>query len=395
MEKALFSRQPIYEFDLNVVGYQLLSEVDVGEADTVRSVESSFSTFSDTGLDHLTGEHTAFLNVSPKAVLRGSCHELSRNRVVLEIPDGARCDERLGVGLAELSRAGYTIAVPHSMIATDRRFGELADIVRLDVGGMDNAEVAAAVDEFARPGAKLLADRVDSYDAFDVCRGLNFDYFQGQFFCQPRESAPEVVLNRAATVRLLSKLRDPNLMIHDLEDAIACDLTLSYKLLRWANSAFIGLNRTVESINHATRMCGIDRVRLWASLLAFQKMEVDPQELGTTAIVRAAMCERLAAATDHNRKDAYFTAGLFSVLDALLGCEMGDALESLPLAVELQKALINKEGVVGEALSCVIAYEARDWENVNFSGLGRTQIRSIYLDSLGWTRRITEGLLHY
>ena len=158
--------------------------------------------------------------------------------------------------------------------------------------------------------------------------------------------------------------------------------------------AYIGLNRTVESINHATRMCGIDRVRLWASLLAFQKMEVDPHELGTTAIVRAAMCERLAAATDHTRKDVFFTAGLFSVLDALLGCEMSDALESLPLAQELQKALINREGIVGDALACVTAYEGRDWENVCFSGLGRTPLRGLYLDSLGWTRRITEGLLH-
>ncbi len=392
MEKALISRQPIYEFDLNVVGYQLLSEVDIGDA--VRDVESSFSTFSGTGLDHLTGEHIAFLNVSRNAVLAGSCRELSKSRVVLEISEGARCDESLGAGLKEVSDAGYKLAIPDSVIRADRHFAELADIVRLDVSGMNDQEIAAAVDDFSALDAKLLADRLEGYDAFEVCRGFNFDYFQGQFFCKPREGTPDVALNRAATVRLLAKLRDPNLTIHELEDTISCDLTLSYELLRWANSAYIGLNRTVESINHATRMCGIDRVRLWASLLAFQKMEIDPHELGTTAIVRAAMCERLAVGADHERKDTYFTAGLFSVLDALLGREMSDALESLPLSEELLRALIDREGIVGEALACVIAYEERDWERVRFPKLGRTTIRGLYLDSLGWTRHITEGLLY-
>ena len=108
---------------------------------------------------------------------------------------------------------GYTIAIPDSMIATDRHFAELADIVRLEVDRMDAGEVAAAADRFSRLNVKLLADRIDSYDAFEVCRGLNFDYFQGQFFCKPRENAPDLLLNRAATVRLLAKLRDPNLTI--------------------------------------------------------------------------------------------------------------------------------------------------------------------------------------
>lgn len=62
-------------------------------------------------------------------------------------------------------------------------------------------------------------------------------------------------------------------------------------------------------------MVGMDRIRLWASLLVFSKMEDRPRELMITAMVRAAMCERLGASADEGPREMFFTVGLLSVLD--------------------------------------------------------------------------------
>jgi EAL and modified HD-GYP domain-containing signal transduction protein len=51
-------------------------------------------------------------------------------------------------------------------------------------------------------------------------------------------------------------------------------------------------------------------------------MEDKPREVMITAIVRAALCERLASSANQSPKEIFFTAGLLSVLDALMDSPM-------------------------------------------------------------------------
>ncbi len=156
----------------------------------------------------------------------------------------------------------------------------------------------------------------------------------------------------------------------------------------------------MESISHAAKMVGMERIRLWASLLVFAKMEDKPRELMITAIVRGRMCEQLAVSAKgahfffwtSARKETFFTVGMLSVLEALLDCVMEEALEQLPLVDEIQDALLRGEGAAGEALACVLAYERSQWDAVKYKDLGSMTIRGHYLDSLVWARRMTEGL---
>ena len=153
---------------------------------------------------------------------------------------------------------------------------------------------------------------------------------------------------------------------------------------RYANSAYIELTRKVDSISHAAKMVGMERIHLWASLLVFAQLEDKPCELMITAIVRGAMCERLAASAKDARNEKFFTVELVSVPDALLDCPMEEALEELPLVDEIRKALLRGEGAADDALVCALAYERSQWDAVKHKGLGAMTIRGHYLDSLGW-----------
>ena len=85
--------------------------------------------------------------------------------------------------------------------------------------------------------------------------------------------------------------------------------------------------------------------------------------------------------------------GLLSLVDALLDLPMAKAIDKLPLSDEVCDALILHKGRLGQALNCVLAYERGDWDQVQFEGLPGNTVRGHYLDSVGWARQISDGLL--
>ena len=95
-------------------------------------------------------------------------------------------------------------------------------------------------------------------------------------------------------------------------------------------------------------------------------------------------CELLGQATSSKRSDTYFTAGLFSTLDAMLGLPMSRVIDRLPLAEEVSSALLKGEGTLGSALACVLAYERGDWEKARFGTVDRETIRDAFLEAVEW-----------
>jgi EAL and modified HD-GYP domain-containing signal transduction protein len=72
----------------------------------------------------------------------------------------------------------------------------------------------------------------------------------------------------------------------------------------------------------------------------------------------------LAKKMDASNPDSYFTAGMLSILDALLDRPMGEILEKLPLSNEIRSALIDKSGEMGRVVDCVLNYEQGKWDDV-------------------------------
>jgi EAL and modified HD-GYP domain-containing signal transduction protein len=141
------------------------------------------------------------------------------------------------------------------------------------------------------------------------------------------------------------------------------------------------------------RLLGLNMLRNWARVLLMSAVEDKPRELMTIALVRARMCERLSESRKDAQKESFFSAGLLSVLDALLDCPMEKAVAQLPLVDEVRSALTHKAGPIGQALRCTLAYERADWDEVQFYGLPPLPIRDIYMEAISWTQKLTSGLL--
>jgi EAL and modified HD-GYP domain-containing signal transduction protein len=74
------------------------------------------------------------------------------------------------------------------------------------------------------------------------------------------------------------------------------------------------------------------------------------------------MCQSVAEKLRYPNGHVFFTAGLFSGLDAVLDMPLEEALSSIPLADMVRDGILNKSGDIGNILDCVLAYETGHWE---------------------------------
>jgi EAL and modified HD-GYP domain-containing signal transduction protein len=266
--------------------------------------------------------------------------------------------------------------------------------VILDVTRYTPDDLRKRVDYLRGYKSLIAAAGVDTYDDLEYCKDLKFDFYQGHFLFRPAAQVQNIPVNRMNMLRLLSKLHDPKMEMADIEKLISQDVALTYRILQYANSAAMALRSKVNSAGHAVRLIGLDTIRSWSSALLLSSVDNKPRELMTSALIRARMCELLSESVTGADRESFLSAGLLSVLDALLDCPMEKALSELPLADDIKAALIDGSGPIGKALTCAIAYERADWNNVRFNGLAPAAVRSKYMTAIGWARKLTGELLN-
>lgn len=399
MDDIFVGRQPIYDARLEVYAYELLFRAgDTTTADVVDGDQATsqviVNTFIEIGLDQIVGDRLAFLNLTRSFLIKDLSGVLPPGRVVLEVLEDIEPDAEVRTGLRRLGEQGYRIALDDFLYHESLRpLVELAHLIKIDILGMEPDILREHVRKLAPHGIPLLAEKVETREEFEFCKTLGFRYFQGYFFCRPdvargRRMPP----NRLAILRLLSRLQDPEISTRELEELISQDVTLSYKILRYINSAAVALPRQVESIHQAVVYLGLQAIKNWISLLSLAGLEDKPMELLVTTMVRARMCEELARATRQKNAQAFFTVGLFSALDAMMDRPLEELLDDLPLSESVREALLHQAGPAGQALQCVLAYERGDWDVARHAEFSAQTLREAYLTAVQWAETVSAGL---
>ncbi len=396
---ALVGRQPIYGGDVDVFAYELLyrggdaNQANFADGDSA-TANVMLNTMLEIGLEQIVGNQLAFINMTSNLILGRLCETLPKEQVVLEVLENVEPTAEIVEALTDLSRQGYTIALDDFIYHESLQpLVAIANIVKVDVMALSHEEIEEHVRWLRQYPVKLLAEKVETHEDFEFCRRLGFEYFQGYFFCKPNVvSGTRVPANRIAILMLLAKLQEEDVEIPKLEKEIKADVSLSYKLLRYVNSASCGLPRTVDSIGQAACMVGIDKLRMWVTLMSLASMEEKPFELLVTATVRAHMCEQLGRDLNCEPIEQCFTVGLFSVLDGFFDCELPEVLQSLPLSLDVRNALLDREGLLGEILECVIAFEQGEWKAVESAPVDLGVVQHAYLEAIQWSSQILSSM---
>ncbi len=399
MPDIYVGRQPIYNKDLGVFGYELLfrsgtQNTSAGSQLTADGATSTtiINSFLEMGLERLVGSRYAFINLTEQFLLEEDSLPISPEQVILEVLEDVPVNFKLIKAVERLSKAGFTIALDDYIYNPQHKpLVVLADIIKIDIMQLNQKELIKHVKALRKFKAKLLAEKIETQEEFDFCRQLGFDYYQGYFLSKPRIiKSKSLPTNKLAILNLLSVLQDPNSDTDELEEAISFDVSMSYKMLKLINSAFFSFSSKIESIRQAIVILGRKQLSSWASMMALSNMEDKPSEMIHIAMTRAKMCEMLAEKANLKPLDSYFTAGLFSALDILMDRAIADVIEPLPLSEDIIGALLKHEGVIGEAVRCVKAYEVSDFENSTFQNLSAEDIFVANVEAVSWANMVME-----
>jgi c-di-GMP phosphodiesterase len=394
MADFLIGRQQILDQNLNIYGYELLfrgKDFDLTNKTEATQATNQIITDSilELGLNNLVGTHKAFINFTAQNLLEKTPLSLPKDRVVIEVLENVAVDLRIISNLREFSQQGYTIALDDFIFSDEwQPLVEFVDIIKLDVLAMGEEKTRSAIKKLKQYDLKLLAEKVETHEEFRYLLELGCDYFQGFFFNKPNTvPGRRLGVNQMAAIRLLTIINDPDVETEKLAKTISMDVTLSYKLLHYINSAFFSLPSKIGSIQHALSYLGLREVKRWSNILTLASLSNKSVAVLQNSLIRGKMCEELGGLLGE-KSEQFFLIGILSSLDSILDIPLEEALEQLPLANEIKTAILHKQGLTGEALECVMNYEIWNITGMKFRNMETEIISEAYYKSIAWAKDV-------
>ncbi|WP_419569945.1 EAL and HDOD domain-containing protein [Rheinheimera sp.] len=365
------ARQPILDKAKNLFAYELLfrdgvenvfPNIDSDEA-TSRMIEGGHLNL---GLDEFLDDKPGFINFTLDALLKRYPALLPAEQVVIEILETVQPGKRLLAECKMLKEQGYILALDdyiHQPVW--RHFYPLIDIIKVDLLSTSEEQILQikhSISEF--PHLKLLAEKVETNEEFEHAIELGFDYFQGYFF-----SKPEMMQSRALSpaqmtlAELLYETAKKDTDLNSITGIFERDVNLSYKLLRYANSAVFKRRTEISTIKQALVLLGQKELKRFLSVLFTAQVGSEkPAELMRLAMTRARFAEHISVLAGFSAPAEAFLTGMMSLIDAILDEPMASVMTKLPLSAGIKAALVESEGPMASYLQLVKLYEQAHWD---------------------------------
>jgi EAL and modified HD-GYP domain-containing signal transduction protein len=319
---------------------------------------------------------------------------LPPNNTVLEILETIEPDAELLNACNELRKIGYQFALDDFIPKPEMQpLIEIASYVKVDFRQSDAAERKLIHNMVRGSKAVLLAEKIEDQAEFDVAVAEGYKLFQGYFFCRPKVLAHrEIPPNRMNYLRLLVEMtRDP-LDLRKVTGIVEVEASLSYRMLRMANSALWGIHYDVTSVKDAFMVVGENRFRSLISVAASCVLGhgQSPALIGMS-LERAHFCQLLAPMVNQDPSEQ-FMLGLMSLLDAMLQTPMETITQSLPLRTEAKEALLGATGPAALPLRVIRNIETGDWVTCQGAllelGTSEETLSKMYMESTRWATNI-------
>ena len=399
MADIYLGRQAIFNRKMEVHAYELLyRSCDTNSATfddpDLATIQVTLNTIIELGLNKIVNNSIAFINLTRNFLLGNYPILLPPDKMAIEIPETITTDQELLEALIKLRKAGYTIALDDVMdIERIIPYQNIASIVKVDLKQVDPQKLPEMITMIKRYGFQVLAEKVETMEEFTVCHRLGVNFFQGYFLCKPNIiHGKKTDSSRLVVMRSLAMVQDQRTTFSDLEQIVAQDVNLSYKLLQLTNSGYYSFISEVKSLRQAISLIGLETFRGWMSLLMMTTLSDKPVELTNIALQRAHMAESLAKIYKHPQPEVCFMVGLFSVLDALLDQPMEKIIKELNLTDAVSCALLYYEGLPGYILKMVLNYEHGEWSNVKYPNMLVETISEVYFDSIKRTNLLSQEI---
>lgn len=399
-------RQPILDVEQQIFAYELLFRS--GKATNVANISDDFfataqvmaSTLNSFGVNRILGKNLGFININEEVINKGIFASLDKSKFVLEILERTQLDVDLIQKIAAMKEAGYVFALDDfvfqdKFIEYFKPIFDYVDYIKVDVLDSDKSAIREKFKQFAHYDVKWLAEKVEDEEMFKFCKQMGFDLFQGYFFAKPTIiEGKKIEPRKLALVELINLLqKDPELP--EIETAFKKFPDITINLLRFINSAALGVRSQISSVRQAIVLIGHKRLLQWLLLMTYAGANIEkPNPLFYTASQRAKAMEMfLRMVMEKEDVEVFeegFLVGLLSLLDALFKVPLEDVLNELDLNPVINDAILKYKGILGKLLVLIRETEKLelDVEKTNSLlkdvGLTVGDLNKVLVESYAW-----------
>jgi len=393
---VFLARQPVFTSEKKVFGYELLFRLGLenyfpdvdGDAATSNLLSNIFFPFD---FKEILGEKPGLINFTEKLILQKVPLLLPKKNFIIEVLENIEPDEEMISSLSFLKKKGFTIALDDFVYHKKfRPMIELSKIIKFDIRTTPLESLHEILHDLRSDYEILfLAEKVETYAEFEQAKEMGFDLFQGYFFSKPEVLSTKGVSSGQITkLGLINEVGKKELNLKKIEGLIKKDVSVSFRLLRFINSAYFTRRNSINTIKDAITYLGTEELKRFINIVVISDLGANkPNELVRASIIRARMCESCGKVLNTSfSTDELFTLGLFSFMDAILDCKMESILNYIAFSEKMKQALLGQDKKFKMILSIVEVFEKGDWKNKIFDSISGKSIESkfpvFYMDSI-------------
>lgn len=376
VQPSFMVRQPIFGRDKSVWGYELVTSsmpvmADGSQASCLADFVATFRDSLAFMIGGLTLGQKIVVNISSDNLCWDQIGTADWKNCIFNLLPDAVCQPECADFIEYIQAVGGSISLDgDSRQEAFNSIVDRSDFVRLSLVGKTPPEIVAIRKKLKTYPGQFLVNGVSSWQDYEGTRALGFNFFQGSFFSIPETRKDhELSVGAVAKMQLIKELGNPDCQMNELAAIIGSDVSLSYRILKYINSAFFGLRNEISSIQQAVSLLGLKEVRHWAMVVVMSGLDTSPkgEELGFMALQRARFLSQVAEVTENfpHPSATMFMLGLFSKLDALLSYPMEKALEDVPLESRMRDGLCGVDNEFHDWLILLNAIEAGNWGVAN------------------------------
>ncbi len=295
------ARQAILRPDQEVFAYELLyrdsdnNAFPIGVSDGQATGRMFFNSLMFIGVDRLAAGQLAFINLSDESLLQELPSLLAPQKIVVEIVERSKNIPSLVNTVTKLTERGYRFALDdYDGTSKWDPLLPLMEFVKIEVE-QPIIKTNMTVKKLKRqyPDIKVIVERIETKEEFEIIKSSGADFFQGFFFAKPEMlNHGNVEPSKMVVFQLLQATARKSLCFKEIQTRVSKDLSLTARLLKLANAKAGEDRLEIKSISQAVVYLGEDAIRQFVKVLALSELGSDkPSELTRMGLTRAKFVE--------------------------------------------------------------------------------------------------------
>lgn len=381
----------------SIVGYELMVQEDkdsLYNPSTDSVAANAMVSFLSENSECIFKDKKTFMTFTPTLLFRNTPKIFDKEKVVIQIEDNIIVHSLASIIISKYKEEGYRFAI-NDFQFTPKYFSmlEYVDYIKVDISNkMDETQrrsISNVVDMAHGFQKEFIATGVNSKEVYEYAKELQVDYVEGNYISNTAMTkTSKLDFMQGNLYQLIIEITRDEPNIEMLEEIVSRDASLTYALLKMANSAYFASHRETTSVRQALVKVGINQLKQWIYLLSFEdnQEENSSEELLKTSFMRANLASRLVKRLKKfviTSSDAYLL-GMFSTLEYMIDAPMEEILQEIPIVEEVKTALISKEGPAGRLYELILCYERAQWSEIKEIaeelGLHTNEMAQIYME---------------